>query len=102
MNGWVHQAEQVSLESIRSFLEGSDEICFKSRSWAECYALGRAASGTTAVRHSARPIADSCAQPAYRMYRERSWSFTIEATICFTYGASIRNSFSGPDAVMRS
>jgi len=41
-------------------------------------------------------------RPAYKMYRLKSWSFTTEATICFTYSASIRNTFSGPDAVMRS
>ena len=32
-----------------------------------------------------------------KMYRDRSWSFTIDATICFTYAASMRKTFSGPD-----
>lgn len=38
----------------------------------------------------------------YRIYRLKSLSFTIAATICFTYSSVMRKTFSGPEAVMRS
>src|ERR1700722_12821853 len=39
---------------------------------------------------------------SYKIYRERSWSFTIEATCCRTYSGSTTITFSTPVAVCRS
>jgi len=56
----------------------------------------------TGIRKTPSKNATPPREKNYKIYRERSWSFTMEATCCRTYSGSTTITFSTPVAVCRS